>query len=102
MSKLVFTLICCTLLYVSLTTALVLHRNGALVPEDTAEVLAARDLHLEALSLADGRGDEQEVLLGDEAIQERGLLRNIWRGATDCCRRGYPFMLYSLLYRCRT
>jgi hypothetical protein len=86
MSKLFFTLICCTLLYVSLTTALVLHRNGALVPEDTAEVLAARDLHLEALSLADGMRDEQEVLLGDEQIQERGVLRNIWRGAKAACR----------------
>jgi hypothetical protein len=86
MSKLFFMTLCCCLLYVSLTTALVLHRNGALVPEDTAEVLAARDLHLEALSLADGRGDEQEVLLGDEQIQERGVLRNIWRGAKAACR----------------
>ncbi len=86
MYKLFFITLCCTLLYVSLTTALVLHRSGALVPEDTAEVLAARDLHLEALSLADGRGDEQEVLLGDEQIQERGVLRNIWRGAKAACR----------------
>ncbi len=69
-----------------MTSALVLHRNGALVPEDTAEVVAARDLHLEALSLADGGSDEQEVLLGDEQVQERGVLRNIWRGAKAACR----------------
>ncbi len=31
-------------------SALVLHRNGALVPADTPAVAAARDLHLQALA----------------------------------------------------
>jgi hypothetical protein len=33
-------------------SALVLHRNGALVPEDTTKVAAARDHHLQALAAA--------------------------------------------------
>ncbi len=32
--------------------ALVLHMNGALVPEDTSEVMAAIDLHLQELASA--------------------------------------------------
>ena len=70
-------LICCCLLYVSLTAALVLHRNGALVPEDTAEVLAAQDLHLQALSLLDISDDQKDLLVLDE-LQSRGILQGLW------------------------
>jgi hypothetical protein len=61
MSKLLFTLSC--LLCLSLTTtavSLVLHQNGALVPEDTPEVVAARDLHYEAHSLAAAAAEDDE------------------------------------------
>ncbi len=53
MSKLLLALSCLLCLSLTVTTAaLVLHENGALVPEDTPEVVAARDLHYEAHSLA--------------------------------------------------
>jgi hypothetical protein len=45
-------------------SALVLHRNGALVPEDTPEVAAARDLHLQAL--ASVSEDEQAMMYSED------------------------------------
>ncbi len=61
MLKLLFTLFC--LLSLRLTTtavSLVLHENGALVPEDTPEVVAARELHYEAYSLAAAAAEDDE------------------------------------------
>jgi hypothetical protein len=61
MWKLLFTLSC--LLSLSLTTtavSLVLHQNGALVPKDTPEVVAARDLHCEAHSLAAASAEHEQ------------------------------------------
>ena len=46
-------------------SGLVFYENGALVPEDTAEVLAARSLHLQALvevAREDGRELNEEEL----------------------------------------
>ena len=53
MSKLLLALSCLLCLCLTTTAALVLHENGALVLEDTPEVVAARDLHYEAHSLAE-------------------------------------------------
>jgi hypothetical protein len=62
MWKLLLALSCLLCLSLTVTTAaLVLHENGALVPEDTPEVVAARDLHYEAYSLA-AQGEEDRAL----------------------------------------
>ena len=45
-------------------SGLVLHKNGALVPEDTPEVAAARELHLQAV--ADAHGAEEHLLATEE------------------------------------
>ena len=50
----------------SLSLALVLHRNGALVPEDTPEVAAARDLHLAALAAVSEPEDEQAMMYSED------------------------------------
>jgi hypothetical protein len=72
-------------------SALVLHQNGALVPEDTAEVAAARELHLEALASVSEDGEvtasEEELILLTEEEARRlinGLnfqqrLKQLWK-----------------------
>jgi hypothetical protein len=54
----------------SSSRSLVLHRNGALVPADTAEVVAARDLHLQALAAASA--PEPEEGEGEWASEDGG------------------------------
>jgi hypothetical protein len=51
-------------------SALVLHRNGALVPEDTPEVAAAKELHLQAL--ASVSEDEQALYTEDGEVTASG------------------------------
>jgi hypothetical protein len=50
----------------------VLHENGAIVPEDTAEVEAARDLHLQALARA---AEREDPLLAEEELNNKELAR---------------------------
>jgi hypothetical protein len=63
-------------------SALVLHKNGALVPEDTPEVSAARELHLEALASVSEDGEvtaseEGFLLLTEEEARQLGISLNI-------------------------
>jgi hypothetical protein len=62
-------------------SALVLHKNGALVPEDTPEVAAARELHLEALASVSEDGQtasgEELLLLTEEEARQLGISLNI-------------------------
>jgi hypothetical protein len=78
--------------------SLVLHRNGALVPADTPEVAAARELHLQALAAASApepeqgegelssedvetaSGKEEFLLLTEEEARRRGGFRRIGGG----------------------
>ena len=65
------------------------HKNGALVPEDTAEVVAARDLHHQALSLAAREEQEREVALTideDAEAKQFGFLAGL--GLKLACRAG--------------
>ncbi len=61
-------------------SALVLHRNGALVPADTPEVAAARDLHLQALAAVSAPEPEEEGQLasvdgGSTASEEEEFIQ---------------------------
>ncbi len=63
-------------------SALVLHKNGALVPEDTPEVAAARELHLEALASVSEDGEvtasgEEFILLTEEEARRLGISINV-------------------------
>jgi hypothetical protein len=66
----------------SSSRSLVLHRNGALVPADTAEVAAARDLHLQALAAASA--PEPEEGEGEWASEDGGRRRPLKKKNSSC------------------